>query len=189
MRILEKAIFLDRDGTINKDSVHYIKSLEEFEIFPFTTEALKSMQDSGYHLIIITNQSGVGRGFLSENELNKIHNHLTEVLQEHHIRIRAIYVCPHLPEDNCDCRKPKIENLKKAAKKYNIDLENSWFIGDSEKDIVTGKNAKCKTVLVLSGVRGITAKDAEKWETSPDFITDNLLEAARIIEKLDKENK
>ncbi len=186
---MKKAIFLDRDGTINKDSKDYIKSLSEFHIFPFIIESLKNFTNLGFELIIITNQSGIGRGFFSENKLKIIHTFLLNELNRQNINLLDIYYCPHLPTENCDCRKPKIKNITKASEKYNIDLKKSWFIGDSEKDIVAGKNAKCKTGLVLTGIRDITREIVETWEIKPDFIAENLLEATKIITNLEKLNK
>lgn len=186
---MKKAIFLDRDGTINRDSKNYIKSLEEFEIFPFTANGLKILQEIGYELVVITNQSGVNRGFFSEKELDEIHQKLIYEMEKDGINILDIYYCPHLPDENCQCRKPKLKNLHKAVDDYNLDVENSWFVGDSEKDIITGKNARCKTMLVMSGIREITKEKIKLWEIKPDFVADNLLEAALQIRKLDKENQ
>lgn len=185
---MKKAIFLDRDGTINRDSKNYIKSTEEFVIFPNTAKGLKILQDIGYELIVITNQSGISRGFFSIEDLDNIHNKLIAELEQTGISLLDIYYCPHLPEENCECRKPKLKNVQKAIDDYDLDINNSWFIGDSEKDIITGQNASCKTMLVLSGVRGITEKTINSWSIKPDFISKDLLEAAKIIRKLDKEN-
>ncbi len=180
---MKKAVFLDRDGTLTADSKNYIKSIAEFSIFPFTAKALKVLQQAGFLLIVITNQSGLSRGYFSEKTLKAMHDHLREQLEINGVTLDDIYYCPHLPEDNCDCRKPKPKLLQKAAKKHQVDLKNSWFIGDSEKDILTGQKKNCNTALVLSGVRGITEKAVKMWQTQPDIIAENILFAAgKIIE-------
>lgn len=183
--MVKKAIFLDRDGTINSDSEHYIKNLQEFQIFPFAFEALRIFQNMGYELIVITNQSGVGRGFLSEKKLKDIHLYLREAMQEKGVVFSNIYYCPHLPEENCSCRKPKSGNLKKAIAEHHLNAANSWFIGDSKKDIITGSRENCKTLLVLSGIKGITNESIKSWEIRPDIVAADLLDAAKIIRNLE----
>lgn len=187
MDILNKAVFLDRDGTINFDSKDYIKSVNEFHIFPYAVEALNIIKDLGYLLIVITNQSGVGRKFLSLEELRNIHNKLLRQMKKNDVEISDIYFCTHLPEENCNCRKPKLGNLEIAQKEHNLDLKQSWFIGDSEKDIITGFKASCRTILLLSGIRGIQKNTVTTWQIKPDYIAENLLDAAKIIMKLEEE--
>ncbi len=180
-----KAIFLDRDGTINQDSQDYIKNLQEFHILPKIPQALKILQDAGFKFFIVTNQSGIGRGYLSVEKLNEIHRFLTAELKKDNISISDIFYCPHLPSDECECRKPKITNVIKAAEKYAVNLTESWFIGDSEKDMITGKKAGCKTALVLTGIRGINRKDTRIWPYKPDIIAEDLLDAAQQITSLE----
>lgn len=184
---LKKAIFLDRDGTLNHDSVDYIKSLQEFDIFPFVPKALQMLQERDYLLIIITNQSGIARGFLKDWQLKQMHNYLKDQLKKQAVDLRDIYYCPHLPEENCQCRKPKTKNIMLAADKYDIDLKNSWFIGDSEKDIKTGQAAGCKTALVLTGLRNKTKDCIKNWKIKPDMVADNLEVAAHRISNLEKD--
>ncbi|MBU1064914.1 HAD-IIIA family hydrolase [bacterium] len=177
-----KAVFLDRDGTLNADSVHYIKSVEEFHLFEFTADALLILTRLGYKNILITNQSALGRDMITVKEFENIHLNLKTAIRRAGAEIHGIYYCPHLPEDNCDCRKPKTGNLKKAIRDFNIDISKSFFIGDSFKDIQTGAAAGCRTIFVRTGVDSPAIKTIESWKPRPDFITENLLEAAQLIE-------
>jgi len=156
----QKAIFLDRDGTINK-YVGFVRSLDEFELIDGVSETIKKLNDSGYLVIVITNQPVIARGEVTVDELNTIHNKMETLLGNEGAYVDAIYYCPHHPHKGyegevkelkieCDCRKPKPGLIFKAADEFNIDLENSWMIGDSEIDILAGKNAGCKTALVSS---------------------------------------
>jgi len=181
-----KAVFLDRDGTLNADSVHYIKSVDEFRLFEFTADALRILTRLGYKNILITNQSAIGRDMISIREIENIHKYLKATIRRADAEIHGIYYCPHLPEDNCNCRKPKTGNLKKAIRDFNIDIEKSFFIGDSFKDIQTGAAVGCQTIFVRTGVDSPAIKTIETWEPRPDFITENLLEAAQLIECIER---
>lgn len=141
---MNKAVFLDRDGVINKKLENdYVKTVSEFEILEEVTETLQKLKKLGYILIVITNQQGIGKGLMSEKDLSKIHEHMLKELPE----IDDIYYCPHL-EGTCDCRKPKNKMLLDAKEKWNIDFNKSWMIGDSVSDIVCGKSVGCKSVSV-----------------------------------------
>jgi len=181
-----KAVFLDRDGTLNADSVHYIKSADEFHLFDFTATALRLLTRLGYKNILITNQSAVGRKMITIEELENIHLKLKAATQMAGGEIHEIYYCPHLPEDNCDCRKPKTGNLKKAIRDFNIDINKSFFIGDSFKDIQTGAAEDCRTIFVRTGINLPPIKTIETWQPRPDFIAENILEAAQLIECLER---
>lgn len=171
---MEKAIFLDRDGVINKDPGlnSYVSKIEDFIINKGVYEALINLQKKGFILIVITNQSGIARGHYSKEDFFKITDFMINDLKNKGIEIKEVYFCPHHPDENCNCRKPKIFFVEEARKKYNIDLENSWLIGDSETDIELGINSRCKTILV--GEKHINLK--------PDFKSKDLLEASKIIE-------
>ena len=154
----QKAIFLDRDGTINK-YVGFLRHHNDFELIPGVAEAIKKINDMGYLVIVVTNQPVIARGETSLEELETIHNKMETLLGQEGAYVDAIYYCPHHPQKGfegeipelkieCECRKPKAGMLLKAANDYNIDLSNSWMIGDSENDIVAGKNAGCMTALV-----------------------------------------
>ena len=168
-----KAVFLDRDGVINIDK-SYIHKIEDFELLDKVVEGLKLLRN--FKLIIITNQSGIGRGYYTKKDFLVFNNHLKNELLKEGIKINKTYFCPHKPEDNCECRKPKIGLIKQAENDFNLDLSKCFLIGDRETDIITGKNAGCKTILIKrENVSFINGK--------PDFIANNLVEAADYILK------
>ena len=154
----QKAIFLDRDGTINK-SVGFLTNINDFELEEGAAEAIKKINNSGYLAIVITNQPVIARGEVTLEELDEIHNKMERLLGEQGAYLDAIYYCPHHPDKGfvgerieykiiCDCRKPKPGMILNASKDYNIDLEQSYMIGDHKNDILCGKNAGCKTALI-----------------------------------------
>tara|TARA_B110000014_G_C20126596_1_gene600836 strand:+ start:3604 stop:4089 length:486 start_codon:yes stop_codon:yes gene_type:complete len=143
-----KAVFLDRDGVINKKRIDHVKSVDEFKIFSNVGDAIKLLRDKGYLVIIITNQSVIGRNIISEKKLDEIHIELKNYLKQSNTYVDSIYYCPHIPEQNCDCRKPKPGLLIKAGNDFGIDLEKSYFIGDSVSDLNAAKEAKCKGILL-----------------------------------------
>lgn len=145
---MDQVVFLDRDGVINKNRNDYVKTWAEFKFLPNAPKGIKLLNDNGFKIIIITNQSVVGRGIITEKTLNRIHEKMLKELKEFGCIIEKIYCCPHAPSDNCDCRKPKPGMLLKAAKDFNIDLAKSCFIGDNGTDEEAGKRAGCKTYLV-----------------------------------------
>ena len=157
----QKAIFLDRDGTINQ-YVGFLRNIEEFELIPGVEDAMKKINASGYLAIVVTNQPVIARGEVTLPELNEIHNKMETLLGQKGGYVDAIYYCPHHPHKgyageiqelkfDCDCRKPKPGLLMQAAKDFNIDLSRSWMIGDSEADVLAGKAAGCKTALIGAG--------------------------------------
>jgi D-glycero-D-manno-heptose 1,7-bisphosphate phosphatase len=175
-----KAFFLDRDGTICED-VNYLWRPDELRLFPFAAEAVRLLKENGFLVILITNQSGIARGFFDENALSKIHEKLVSELAEQNAKFDAIYFCPHNTDDNCACRKPKTGMIEQAAKDFSIDLENSWMIGDKAIDVETGFNAGTKTALVLTGYG---QEEIVNLERKPDIVAENLFEAVKkIIEK------
>ena len=143
-----KAIFLDRDGVINKDRSDYVKSIHELEIFSNIEECIKRIKEKGFLIIVISNQSAIGRNLTSHAEVQKIHDHIQQYLNKWNLKIDAFYYCPHNPDDNCNCRKPKPGLLIQAANDYNIDLQNSWMIGDHDRDVQSGLNAGCNSIMV-----------------------------------------
>jgi D-glycero-D-manno-heptose 1,7-bisphosphate phosphatase len=172
------AIFLDRDGTINIDK-NYVYKIEDWEFLPHALKGLNILSLRGYKLVIVTNQSGIGRGYYSQHDMEKLHNYVMSLLKEQNIEIAGIYFCPHTPSEDCNCRKPKTELLKKASEDLNIDLYKSYFIGDKTCDIKMGIDSGCKTIMVQTGACG---KDG-KYDVIPDFIVHDLYEAAMLIVK------
>ena len=176
-----KAVFLDRDGVINEEK-GYVHKIEDFHFFSYTFSALKKIPKR-YKKIIITNQSGISRGMYSQTDFEKLNSWMLSKLEENEIKIDKVYFCPHHPDKNCLCRKPKTGLLMQAQKEFNLDLKNSWLIGDKTSDILAGKNAGCKTILVKTGFAG---KDG-LFDVGPDYEALNLEEAVEII--IGKSNK
>jgi D-glycero-D-manno-heptose 1,7-bisphosphate phosphatase len=145
----QKAVFLDRDGVINKD-YGFVHKIEDFIFFPDVFESLKKLQSAGYRLFIITNQSGIGRGMYPEKDVQDVHDYMLQALASQGIEISRVYFCPHAPEDDCECRKPKTKHLDDAVREFDLDAENSWVIGDKLSDIEMGERAGCKTALIDS---------------------------------------
>lgn len=154
----QKAIFLDRDGTINK-YVGFLRDIDQFELLPNVSNAIKKINDSGYLAIVVTNQPVIARGEVTRLELNEIHNKMETLLGQDGAYLDGIYYCPHHPHKgyegeivelkiDCDCRKPKPGMLIQASTDFNIDLSQSWMVGDSDNDILAGENAGCKTARV-----------------------------------------
>lgn len=182
MGSLKKVVFLDRDGTINVDSVDYVKSRSEFAFIPGSIEAIKDLTANGCTTIVITNQSALARGFVSPEELDAIHAMMCREVAAAGGKITDIFFCPHLPDDGCRCRKPAPGLIDQARQKYDIDLADSVMIGDSAKDIECGRNAGCgRTVLVESGLARDVEKKLLKKSIAADFVAGNLLEAAAWI--------
>jgi len=176
-----KAVFLDRDGVINKypgDKL-YVTSLRKFKFLPKVKEAISLLNQKGYKVFIASNQAGVGRGVYSQRTLDAITAKMLSDIKESGGRIEKVYYCTHRKEDCCSCRKPKPGLLKNAAKEYKFTLKESFFAGDTIRDVVTAHSAGCKSILVLSGKEKLSNK--KKWEDKPDFIFKNLLEAAKFL--------
>jgi D-glycero-D-manno-heptose 1,7-bisphosphate phosphatase len=146
-----KTIFLDRDGVINKE-VNYLYKIKDFEFLEGIFDACNHFQKLGYKIIIVTNQSGIARGYFKENDYYNLTNWMIKKLQKKSIAILDIFYCPHDPKSNCNCRKPMPGMFLKAKDKYDIDMKNSWLIGDKEDDIIAGnRSGILNTVLVRSG--------------------------------------
>ena len=183
----QKAVFLDRDGTLNKLN-GFINSADKFELIEGVSDAIKKINSSGYLAVVITNQPVIARGECTVDELKNIHNKMHTLLGNDGAYIDDLFYCPHHPDKGfegevselkirCDCRKPSIGLLEKASRIYNIDLEKSWLVGDSTMDIQTGINAGCSTILVKTGMAG---KDG-KYDAKPDYEADTLIDAVNII--------
>ncbi len=175
-------VFLDRDGVINEDSPDYITSWAAFHFIPGSLDAIARLTGAGIRVIVITNQSAVGRGMLDPAELESMHRRMREAVAGSGGRITDIFYCPHLPGNGCDCRKPKPGMILAARKRYGIDLDEAVMVGDSAKDILAGKAAGCgRTVLVRtgSGTRAIRTLEADGQY--PDHTADDLDRAVRWI--------
>ncbi len=170
-----RTIFLDRDGTINEEAEdEMVDSMDKVKILPNTIAALKLLKNTDFRLFIITNQIAIGLGRLSLNDFNKINNYILGKLRVSGIKIEQTYMCPHLPGDNCECRKPKPGMIKQAYKKYDINLKESYVIGDRETDILMGKKVGCKTILVKSGI-------SKTNDAKADYFAEDLLDAVEFI--------
>ena len=170
-----KAVFLDRDGTIARD-VPYCRRPEDFEILPTVNEAIRLLNQDGFKVVVITNQSGIARGYFTEGILAQIHDKMKEELARDGARLDAIYYCPHHPDEGCECRKPGVALLLKAAEELDIDFRLSCVVGDMPMDIDAGKALGCRTVLVTTG-----PQRGEGIVSPPGYTADSLLEAARWI--------
>jgi D-glycero-D-manno-heptose 1,7-bisphosphate phosphatase len=170
----QKAVFVDRDGTLIEE-VNFLSRTEDLRFFSFTGEAVGLLQQNNFLVIVVTNQSGIGRGIFTEAAMHEIHE---AVQNELHGKIEAFYFCPHLPGEACACRKPKTGMIERAAADFEIDLENSWLVGDKAIDVETGQNAKLKTALVLTGYG---RQALEQLEIPADLTAENLLEAVKGI--------
>ncbi len=183
---MNKAIFIDKDGTLI-ENVPYNVDPDLIELQPFAGEALKQLQEGGFKIIVVSNQSGVARGLFKEEKLEDVKQELARQLESFGVKLNAFYYCPHLPEAegavetyslDCNCRKPKPGLLLKAAKENNINLESSWMIGDILNDTEAGNSAGCKSILFDSG--GETKWHLNK-ERMPNRIVKSMNEIPEII--------
>lgn len=168
---------MDRDGVMNRD-VPYCSCPEDFEMLPGVKEGILLLNKSGFKVIVVTNQSGIARGYFTEKVLAEIHHKMRCDLAEHGAHIDAIYYCPHHPDDKCACRKPGIDMLLEAASHLNIDLNESCVIGDSTADIEMGRKAGCKTFLVSPTFQ---KPASDQPHAGQDFTVSDVLSAVRII--------
>lgn len=145
---MNKAVFFDRDGVLNKERKDYVKSVDELEIFENIGEIIKKLKNNGFKIVVITNQSAINRNLTSKENILEIHNSIQKNLKKSNTSIDKFYFCPHTPNENCDCRKPKSGLLINAASDMDIDLKSSWMIGDNDSDIVAGENVGCKSIKI-----------------------------------------
>jgi len=180
--ILQKVVFLDRDGVINRDSADYIKHGSEFEFLPKSLEALKQLKQNGFTTIVITNQSVINREMISREGLDQIHTLMKTRVQSSGGEITDIFFCPHTPEDRCHCRKPKPGLIYQAKKRYRIDLSTAVMVGDSAKDIECARNAGCRYALLVETGNGIQAEKILKEKAiHPDHVAPDLFNAVDWI--------
>lgn len=173
-------VVLDRDGTIIVEK-HYISEPAGVELVPGAAQALSQLGKMDLGLIIITNQSGIGRGYFDENRLDLLHQRMGDLLEAEEVRLDGIFFCPHTPDDDCRCRKPRPLLLELAAEELGFDPKACFVIGDKASDIELGQNVGATTFLVSTGYGAQVAKDKTAY---PDYAVDGLLEAAQVIQGL-----
>ena len=164
-----KLIILDRDGVINHDSDHYIKSPEEWQPIAGSPEAIARLNQWGYHVVVCTNQSGIGRGLFEMDTLNAIHEKMMRTVGHAGGRIDAVFFCPHTSTDDCDCRKPRAGMLKEISARFNVDLSGVPAIGDSLRDLQAAQAVGAQAMLVLTGKGTKTRLEAGVPEGTPVF--------------------
>lgn len=171
-----KLIILDRDGVINQDSNDYVKSVDEWEPIPGSIEAIAKLSKAGYTVTVATNQSGIARGYFDEYELAAMHQKMCSLVEEEGGQISGVFFCPHGPDDDCDCRKPKTGLIEQIECEFGTNVANLPFVGDSAKDVMCAKLAGCTPVLVRTGKGEITIAESSKSELAGVCVYNNLKE-------------
>jgi D-glycero-D-manno-heptose 1,7-bisphosphate phosphatase len=161
-------VILDRDGVINEDSDEFIKALDEWRPLPGSIDAIARLSRHGFSVTVATNQSGLGRGLFTLDDLEAIHERLVEMVETAGGHLDGIFYCPHTPNDHCDCRKPKVGLIDAIERELNQTAQGAWLIGDSKRDLEAGLSKGCVPVLVLTGKGAATKKqlaldDSGKW--------------------------
>ena len=185
---MKPAVFIDRDGTISEE-VGYVNHPSRFRLFPYSSEAIRILNNNDWLAIVITNQAGVARGYFSEDVIVSVHEQLKRDLNESSAQLDAIYYCAHHPSvgeppyrSDCDCRKPKTGLINRAASDFEIDRAASWMVGDRYGDVELARNAGLHSAFVLSGYgRGEWEYQRHSWKHEPDLVCENLLEAVKMI--------
>jgi D-glycero-D-manno-heptose 1,7-bisphosphate phosphatase len=180
-----KPIVLDRDGVINIDSDDYIKSAEEWVPIAGSIEAIAVLSQAGFDIFVATNQSGVGRGLFTLNDLQKMHAKFTRLVTQAGGKAVEIFYCPHTPLDNCDCRKPKTGLLTQIEANFDCKLNGAYFIGDSVRDIQAAASFGCKPILVKTGKGELAILKLAKLGLSDFMVFDDLASAAIFITNVD----
>jgi D-glycero-D-manno-heptose 1,7-bisphosphate phosphatase len=184
---VKRAVFIDRDGTINVEK-DYLYQPDEFEFIPGAERAIHLLNEAGFLVVVVTNQSGVARGYYTEEDVHLLHRHIVAQLEQAGSRVDAWLYCPHHPEGRgsyalpCRCRKPQPGMLLEAARRFDIDLESSIMIGDKLVDVEAGRAAGCRTILVRTGY----GREEEKRLSAGSEVYDNLLVAAENVVKLSR---
>lgn len=176
-----RAVFVDRDGTINVD-VHYLNDPNEFEMYPGVGEGVKRLKSNGFKIIIVTNQSGIGRGYFSERQLSDVHERMKIEFRKFGVELDGVYYCPHHPDDNCNCRKPNTGLFEKAIKEHNVDAGKSYVLGDKPLDVAAGKKIGARTVLIPEPhEREAILSEKNEWGCAPDYVADDFADAVEWI--------
>ncbi|HEY6944972.1 MAG TPA: HAD family hydrolase [Candidatus Acidoferrum sp.] len=178
---LRAAVFVDRDGTLCEE-VGYLNHVSRFRMFPFVVPALRRLNEAGYPVIVVSNQSGVARGYFPESLLHEVTELMKQQVSEEGAKIDAVYYCQHASSENCFCRKPKIGMLECAARDHAIDLQRSFVVGDRYIDVELARNAHARGILVRSGYgEGELAWHAREWSAPPDFVAKDFAQAVDWI--------
>jgi D-glycero-D-manno-heptose 1,7-bisphosphate phosphatase len=181
VRALRPAVFLDRDGTVSEE-VGYLNHLSRFRMLSGVAAAIRKLNDARLPVVVVTNQSGVGRGYFPESLVREVHERMLCELAAEGARLDGVYYCPHVGADECSCRKPKTGMLERAASELRLDLRKSFVVGDRGGDVATAHRAGCKSVLVRTGFgEGELAWHAARWPQQPDFVAKDLAEAVEWI--------
>jgi D-glycero-D-manno-heptose 1,7-bisphosphate phosphatase len=179
---MKTAVFLDRDGVINRNiDGDYVRRSEEFEFLPGSLEAIQRLLMENTAVIIVCNQACIGKGLVSDARVQEINRRLVAQTSVAGRKISAVYYCPHRVEDGCECRKPKPGMLLKAAADWDLDLTRCYMVGDAMSDIEAGSAGGCMTLLVKTGRGRKALQERQKWKTQPDFIVEDLAQAVEII--------
>ena len=178
-KIARPAVFLDRDGVLNRDSDDFIKTPDELILLPGAAEAVARLNRAGFITPVITNQSGIGRGLFGADVLESIHAKLRREIAGAGGKIAGVYTCPHRPDEGCDCRKPKPAMILQAARDLNLDLARSWYVGDKPEDVVCGQAAGVRSILVLSGKT--RSYDDSRFARAPCHVAEDLPAATEWI--------
>jgi D-glycero-D-manno-heptose 1,7-bisphosphate phosphatase len=179
-RQMHKAVFMDRDGTVSEE-VGYMYNTGLYRPFPFAGPAIRKVNETGMKAILITNQSGIERGFFPESLVHEVHTILRTELSRHEAKLDAIYFCPHQPETRCDCRKPRPGMLLRAQQEFNLDLTQSFMIGDKWVDVGTAHAVQARSILVMTGYGREEYEKYKHLPQQPHFIAENLLQAVESI--------
>ncbi|MEE8400400.1 MAG: D-glycero-beta-D-manno-heptose 1,7-bisphosphate 7-phosphatase [Desulfobacterales bacterium] len=180
--MLKKVVFRDRDGVINRDSSQYVKCWSEFEFLPGSKAAIRSLTINGYTIFIITNQSIINRKMVPLTTLEDIHTRMMAAVDAAGGKIEHIFFCPHTPEENCACRKPRPGLIHQAQESYDIDLSTATMVGDNAKDIGCARNSGCESAILVRTGAGLEAEKAlQDNKQLPDHVATDLAAAARWI--------
>ena len=180
----ERAVFLDRDGVINEE-VNYLCRPEDFRLIPRAAAAIRLLRKHGWRVIVVTNQSGVTRGYYTEADLAAIHERMRRDLARAKTRVDGVYFCPHHPDEGCDCRKPRTALFARAAADFVLDLAACYYVGDKLADLLPGRALGGHTILVLTGYGQQEQKLASEQGFRPDYVADDLYGAAQWIVRSD----
>ncbi len=180
---LRGGVFLDRDGTLAEE-VGYVNHLSRFRLYPYAAAAIHRLNRADWPVIVLTNQSGVARGYFPEKLVRQVHKRMERELAAAGARIDGIYYCPHGPEDDCGCRKPRPGMLERAAREHSLQLSRSYLISDLYRDLEMAQGEGCRSILVLSGYgRGEYEWNRGRWRRAPDHVAEDLGAAVEFILK------